>query len=226
MGKVIGEILPLAIGVAISVVPIIAVILMLFTKRAKTNSVAFLAGWVIGLVIAGGVALAIAGGSGAGGDSDEPTDGVGILKLLLGVGLIYLAARSWQKRPQEGQEAEMPRWMASIDQFGAGKSFGLAAALSGINPKNLALTVAAATTIAASGISSGEQIGVLAIFILLASVTVAAPVLTYLVMGHRADEPLNAMKTWLVAHNDAVMAVLFLVFGVKLLGDGLVIFTS
>ena len=120
----------------------------------------------------------------------------------------------------------MPGWMASLDQFGAGKSFGLAAALSGINPKNLALTVAAATTIAASGISSGEQIGVLAIFILLASVTVAAPVLTYLVVGHRADDSLNAMKTWLVAHNDAVMAVLFLVFGVKLLGDGLVILTS
>ncbi len=29
------------------------------------------------------------------------------------------------------------------------------------------------------------------------------------------------MKGWLAAHNDAVMAVLFLVFGAKLIADGL-----
>ena len=51
MGNVIGDILPMAIGVAISPVPIIAVILMLFTHRAKPNSMAFLGGWILGLAI-------------------------------------------------------------------------------------------------------------------------------------------------------------------------------
>ena len=199
---------------------------MLFTERAKTNSVAFLAGWLLGLIVVGGVALAVAAGSGAGTDADEPKDGVGILKLLLGVGLLFLAYRNWQKRPSEGEEAELPGWMASIDQFGAPKSFGLAAVLSGVNPKNLALTVAAATTIAASGLAAGEQIGALAVFIGLASLTVATPVLAYLVLGKKADNTLNSMKAWLVAHNDAVMAVLFLVFGVKLLGDGIAVLTG
>jgi len=111
--------------------------------------------------------------------------------------------------------------MASVDSFGAPKAFGLAAALSGINPKNLALTVAAATTIATGDIATGEQIGALTVFIVLASLTVAAPVVTYLILGHRIDETLSSMKAWLVAHNDAVMAVLFLLFGAKLLGDGI-----
>jgi hypothetical protein len=53
MGGAIGDILPLAIGVAISPVPIIAVILMLFSKKAKGNSLAFLVGWVLGLAIVG-----------------------------------------------------------------------------------------------------------------------------------------------------------------------------
>ncbi len=225
MGPAIGEILPLAIGVAISVVPIIAVILILFTTRAKRNSVAFLGGWVLGLVVAGGIALAVAGGSEAGDDGD-PKDGVGILKVLLGVALLFLAYRSWQKRPAEGEEAETPGWMASIDAFSAPKSAGVAALLSGVNPKNLALTVAASTTIAAAGLSTGEEIGVLAVFIVLASVTVAVPVLAYLVLGHKADGALNSMKAWLIGHNDAVMAVLLLVFGMKLLGDGLVVLTS
>jgi hypothetical protein len=223
MGTTIGEILPLAIGVAISVVPIIAVILMLFTERSKPNSVAFLAGWILGLAVAGGVGLAIAAGSGAGNDGDEAKDGVGILKLLLGVGLMYLAYRNWQKRPHEGEEPQTPAWMASIDEFGAPKSLGLGALLSGVNPKNLALTLAAAATIAASGISAGEQIGALAVFIFLASLTVATPVVSYLILGSRADGTLNSMKTWLIAHNNAVMAVLFVIFGFKLLGDGIAI---
>ena len=223
MGEVVGQILPLAVGVALSVVPIIAVILMLFTERAKTNSIAFLGGWLVGLVVAGGIGLAIADASGAETDSGQASDGAGFVKAVLGLGLLYLAYRNWQKRPKEGETAEMPGWMASIDQFSAPKSFGLAALLSGVNPKNLALTLAAATTIASADLTSGEQVGVLAVFILLASLTVAAPVVTYLVVGHKADDALNSMKTWLIANNDAVMAVVFLVFGFKLLGDGITI---
>jgi hypothetical protein len=57
VGNVIGDILPLAIGVAISPVPIIAVILMLFSARARTNGPAFLAGWIVGLTVVGAIVL-------------------------------------------------------------------------------------------------------------------------------------------------------------------------
>ena len=52
MGQVIGDILPLAIGVAISPIPIIAAILMLLSPKAKGTSVGFLLGWVVGIVVA------------------------------------------------------------------------------------------------------------------------------------------------------------------------------
>jgi hypothetical protein len=48
MGQVIGEYLPLAVGVAISPIPIVAVILMLFTDRARQDSLAFSVGWIGG----------------------------------------------------------------------------------------------------------------------------------------------------------------------------------
>ena len=51
MESALGSILPQAIGVAISPVPIIAVILMLFSKRARSNGIAFLVGWVLALVV-------------------------------------------------------------------------------------------------------------------------------------------------------------------------------
>ncbi len=52
MVPVIGEILPLALGVAISPIPIIAAILMLLSPKARVTSVGFLLGWVLGIVVA------------------------------------------------------------------------------------------------------------------------------------------------------------------------------
>jgi threonine/homoserine/homoserine lactone efflux protein len=98
--------------------------------------------------------------------------------------------------------------------------------LSGVNPKNLALTLAAAATIAAAGLTTGEQIGVFAIYVAIASSAVAAPVLVYLIMGERAQDGLNSLKEWLIANNNTVMAVLFVVFGAKLLGDGISILSG
>jgi Na+/melibiose symporter-like transporter len=127
MGSVIGEILPFAVAVAISVTAIIAVILILFTPKARTNSVAFLFGWVLGLTVVGTIVL-IAGDF-ASDDSGESTAS-GVVKLVLGLVLLLLAVRNWRSRPKAGEEPEMPGWMATIDDFGAGKSGGTAAFLS------------------------------------------------------------------------------------------------
>ncbi len=223
MGSVIGEVLPVAVAVAVSPVPVIAVILMLFTPKARTSSVAFLFGWLLGLIVVGSIVL-IAGDV-ASDDSGESTVS-GVVKLVFGLLFLVLAVRSWRSRPKAGEDPEMPGWMAAIDGFGAGKSAGFAALLSGLNPKNLALTAAAAATIAAAGLTTGEQIGAFAVFVAIGSVTVAAPVLVYLIMGERAQGGLNSLKEWLVANNNTVMAVLLVVLGAKLLGDAISILSS
>jgi hypothetical protein len=46
MGAVVGDPLPLAVGVAVSPVPIIAVILMLLAPRASGTSAGFGLGWL------------------------------------------------------------------------------------------------------------------------------------------------------------------------------------
>jgi hypothetical protein len=217
MGAALGEILGFAVGVAISPVPIIAVILMLFTAKARSNSVSFVLGWLIGLLLAGGVVLAIGLEASEGG----PSDASGVIKILIGVLFLFLAWRQWTGRPQGEEEPQMPGWMASIDGFTAVKSFGLAFLLAAVNPKNLGLTVAAAAAISASGLSGGEEIVVLVVFALLATLTVAVPVVWFLISGSSAEEQLTVMKDWLVANNNTVMAVLFVVLGAKVLGDGI-----
>ncbi len=220
MGEAIGDVLPLAIGVALSPVPIIAIVLMLGTPRARSNGPAFALGWVAGLTVVGGILLAFASGN-ADDDGGEPATWVSVVKLLIGVAFVLLAARTWRGRPKAGEQADLPKWMQAIDQFTPAKSLGAGFFLSGINPKNLALTIAAAAAIAQLGLSGGDEAVALAVFVLVGSVSILAPVAVYFLMGARAATILDGLKRWMGAHNAAIMTVLLLVLGAKLIGDAI-----
>ena len=75
-------------------------------------------------------------------------------------------------------------------------------------------------------ILAGEEIGAFAVFVTIASATVAAPVIVYLIMGERVQGGLNSLKEWLIANNNTVMAVLLVVFGAKLIGDAISILSN
>jgi threonine/homoserine/homoserine lactone efflux protein len=220
MGTAIGDILPLAIGVAISPIPIIAIILMLFSTRAKSNGSAFVLGWMLGMAVVGGIVLAI--GTTANLSSGRESQTISsILRLALGLLLIAVAVRNWQKRPKPGEEPQLPKWMAGLDTFTPAKALGLGGLLSGLNPKNLAFVLSASLVIGQAGLSTGQTILVFAIFVVIASLTVAGPALFYLVGGSKAAKTLQSMKVWLAANNATVMAVLCLVLGVVVLGKGI-----
>jgi threonine/homoserine/homoserine lactone efflux protein len=220
MNEAIGEFLPLAIGVAISPGPIIAVVLLLATPHARTAGPAFLLGCLAGLAIAGTIILLLAGTVDAS-DSGEPATWVSLVKIALGALLAFVGVRTWRGRPRGDQVAEMPSWMSKIDSLRAPKAFGLGLLLSGVNPKNLLLTVAAAAAIAQTGISSGEQAAALAVFVALGMLGVATPVAIFFALGDRSRTLLDGMRSWMAANNAVIMAVLVLVIGAKLVGDGI-----
>jgi threonine/homoserine/homoserine lactone efflux protein len=219
MGSAIGQILPFAIGVAISPIPIVALILMLFSASAKRNSIAFALGWILGLALVGAIVLAFGLDSNGSGESDTSAT----IKLVLGLMLLVAAVRQFRSRPHDGEDPKVPAWMDAIDSFTPNKAFGVGMLLSAVNPKNLALTVGAAATISSAGLDSTDEYITLAVYVLIASVTIIAPVAFYLILGERADRPLSEAKTWLLRNNNTVMFVLLLVFGFKLIGDGLAV---
>ncbi len=220
MGQGISEVLTFAIGVAISPVPIIAVILMLFSARARVNGPVFLVGWVLALAIVAGVVYAAAD-SGNASTSSGSSDTISWAKILVGVLFLLLAGRQWKSRPAPGAEPELPKWMAGIDTLSPAKAFGLGALLAGVNPKNLLLAAGAAAGLAQLGISTGDAVVAIVVFVIIGSLTIAGPVVYYLAGGEGARSTLTELKGWLGAHNAAVMTVLFLVFGVDLIAKGL-----
>jgi hypothetical protein len=220
MGDGISAILGFALGVAISPVPIIAVILMLFSQRARVNGPLFLLGWVVALAVVSGVAYVLAV-QGTASTSTTTSDTIAWGKIVFGVAFLLLALRTWRSRPAPGTEAEMPKWMASIDTLTSVKALGLGVVLAGVNPKNLLLSLAAGVALAGLGLSTSQAVGSLVVFVFVASLTIAIPVVYYLLGGEKAKARLDELKIWLAVHNDAVMTVLFLFFAVDLIAKGL-----
>src|SRR5687767_1350011 len=216
MNEAIGQVLSLGVGVALSPIPIVAVVLMPATPRARSNGPAFLLGWIAGLAVVGSVVLLVSDGADATG-ADGPATWVSILKLVLGALLLALAVKQWRGRPRGDEQPPVARWMQSIDAIQPPKALGMGALLSGVSPKNLLLTVAAATAIAQTGVAGGRQAIALVIFILIGTLGVGTPIAIYFALGERSRRVLDQLKTWMIAHNAAIMAAILLVLGAKLL---------
>ena len=224
MGHAVGDVLGHAAAIAVSPLAIVAIILILATPRGPLNGLLFTVGWVLGLAALGAVMLVIGGPSGAS-THHHPATWVGALHLALGVLLVLFGAREWRRRPRDPAQAQLPTWMAAIDRFTPLKILGLGLALSAANLKNAPLTISAGASISSAGIPVPQQIVTLAIFVIIASLGVLAPLAVYLIMGERAKRVLGSWRDWAVQHNVVVMAVLFFVLGLKLIGDGITILT-
>jgi threonine/homoserine/homoserine lactone efflux protein len=225
VGQAIGQILSFGIGVAVSPIPIIAVVLMLSTPGGRVNGTAFLGGWVLGIAVVGAIVLLVAGGASAS-KHGAPATWVSVVKIILGVGLLLLAGRQWRGRPRGRTRPELPGWMKTIDRFTPARSIAMAVALSAINPKNLLLIVGAAAAIAQTGASTGSQAVALIVFAIIGSLGVAAPVAMHYLMGERATTRLEELRDWMARENATIMALICLLIGAKLIGDAITALAS
>jgi threonine/homoserine/homoserine lactone efflux protein len=217
LSEAIGNLLPSALAVALSPIPVIAVILMLGTSRARANGPAFAVGWVLGLVTVSAVVLVAASGT------DDPDSGASTtssaVQAAFGVLLLWVALKQWRGRPASGEEAEMPSWMADLDHFTPVRSLGLGVLLSAVNPKNLALTLTAAASIAQAGLDTTDSVIAVAVFVVIGSATTVGAVIAYLVGGDRVTATLASIRQFMATHNAVIMMIVCLVLGAKLLGD-------
>ena len=212
----LSETLPFAIGVAASAVAVIALVLILQGSRALSSGLSFTLGWVlgVGVVCAAGVAFGLA-------VSDDPARWTQWLRTLLGALLLVAAIRKWRQRVPSGQEPTPPKWMSGLQDSAPGKAAVLGFLLGGINPKNLMLTLGAAATLGAGGLSSSELWITGIAYVVVASVTVLVPMGIYILMRSKADELLANLGEWMKSNSDAITTVVLVIFGVKLLLGGL-----
>lgn len=215
----IADLLPTAMAVALSPFPVVAIVMVLASPRARSAGPSFAVGWVVGLTAVSVAVVVLA--SGAGDEGSTVDEGVNWLQVVLAGVLFAMARRQWRKRPAPGIEPEMPGWMVSIDAITPSRAALLGLALSAANPKNLVLTLAAATSIAQAGLDGGQTAVAVAAFVVIGSVSVAGSVVFALVAPDPAARRLAGVREFMVDHNAAIMTVVLLLLGAKVLGNGL-----
>lgn len=217
--EAIGDLLSAAAAVALSPIPIVAVVVVLGTPRARTSGPAFALGWILGLAAVSVLVLLLLP------DADDPDSdaarGVSWGEVAIGLLFLGMAAKQWRKRPGPGQPAEKPKWMATLGSVTPARATGLGLALSGANPKNLALTLAAAASIAEAGLDRTDTALAVGAYVAVGSITVAGSVILYLIDSERAERPLASIKRFMSDYNAVIMMVILLLLGAKLLGNGL-----
>ncbi len=222
MGGAISGSVGYALGIAISPIPIAALILTMLSVRPRTNSIAFATGWILGIATVATVA-AVTPLFDAG---DEPSDRRGWVRLSIGVLIVIAAVWRWRTRPDPDDEPPTPPLLRAIDLAGRFGVLGIGFVLAALNPKDLLLAAAGGAEIASSDLGGGDTTVALAIFTAIAASTAIIPVATYLLLGQRLDDRLHRSRAWLIRHNPVIMAlvlaavgVLFIVEAIEILRD-------
>ena len=215
-GSVLTELIPLALVVALSPLSIIPAVLVLHTPRPRPTGLGFLAGWLFGLAVLTAIFLEVS--SLAGGLRDKPPTWASWLRIVIGAALIIFGLYRWFTRKRS---AHTPGWMNSMSKFTPARATLTAAALTVLNPKVLFVSAAAGLAIGTAGLRSPGAWGAVAWYVLVASSTVAIPILAYAVAGDRLDEPLTRLKDWMERQHATLVAVILIVIGLLVLYKGI-----
>jgi hypothetical protein len=214
--SVLSKVIALAAVIALSPITVIPAVLVLHAPRPRPASLAFLGGWLVGLVTL--TAAFVAGSGLLGGLHATPTTWASWVRLVFGVALIGLAAFHWFTRHRN---RSMPRWMRSFSTLSPMRAGAVAAVLVPLRPEVLILCAAAGLAVGNSSLSAGAQLVAAAIFVVLAASTVAIPILAYVGAGDRLEEPLERLKAWMEANHDAMLAVILFLIGLIVLYNGI-----
>lgn len=211
MGNALSEMLPLAVAIAVSPVPILAVVFMLVTGEGRGNALGLLGGWAfaIATVCAAVALLGIA-------EPSQDGTGVAIGQLVLAAVLVVVIVVEWRRRPRAGGPPRPPRFMRVLEGGGPSRAFLIGIALVVFNAKDGVLTVAAGAKLTEASLGPLAAAACVVVFTVAASSTMIAPVLVDVAMGERATPHLRRAHAWLERHGTEAVLVTLAVIAVVL----------
>ena len=181
MLELIAELVPQAIGMAASPLPLIAVLLMILSPNGRGRSLGFAVGRVLAVLV---TVLAVAA------LSDAATQGSGGTRVgaqssasCLAWDSSLLALSKFRSRPKGAAEPKTPGWMQALDGIPPAKALRTGFLVTAINPKELIFGIAAGVVIGSASIPPGMVAAALLIYTALATITVVVPVVAYLLLG-------------------------------------------
>jgi hypothetical protein len=214
-GSVLTKLVPLGLVIALSPITVIPAVLVLHAPRPRPAGLAFLGGWMLGLVA---LTAAFVGASDLlGGLHQTPPTWASWLRVVLGLALIGFGIYRWLTRHRH---TKTPAWLRSFTKLTPVRA-GVTGAALGLRPEVLILCAAAGLAIGTSGlgVAAGWICG--AVFVVVSASTVAIPILGYVGAGDRLDDALERLKVWMEENHGAMMAVILIAIGLIVVYNGI-----
>jgi hypothetical protein len=212
----VGSVLTLlALALALAVQPwsVLAGVLLVTADRGVAKESAYVAGWLAALTV---VALASAALYPQVPKSTSSSTVLSWVEIASGVLLGGWLFVRW-RRPRVAQAPKQPKWMGRLDSMSPAPAFVLGAFL-----PNYVVVVAAVGEMMQSQMSQRRLIAAGLVFVVVASLGVAAPLLVLLVRRGDAAEVYQGWRQWLLGHGQIVMYVVVAMVAVVLVAKGVV----
>jgi threonine/homoserine/homoserine lactone efflux protein len=206
-----------ALGVALSPLPLLAMLLVLGGRRPVAHGAAFWAAWTIGVAAATIAFVLLAEVSGA---TDDDPRAIAVAEIAIGALFLVFAARLVLSGRGERSDA-VPSWLQALDRSGGRRAALIGLVLSGANPKNLALTLAAAIAIAEAHERERDLTLAAVGFVLVAVSAVSLLLAGYAAFSSRFRRIVSALRKAIARHDRTIAVVLGAVIGAFFLLDGL-----
>jgi hypothetical protein len=210
----------LGLAVAVSPIPLLVLALVLVTPRRRANGLAFLAGWVGGLMLVSVIASLFADALKAALGMDPPTWTL-MVKLVIGVGFIVMGLRAANEARHHKGADQLPALASGLDEMGPGRSFALAGFLGIVGLKNPMICLAAAFFISTSGLGIGERFVGWLLLLAAATIPFAIPVFYAGWGGETAKAKIDRAHAWIESHSYDLVAGTFLCMGIFFAGNAL-----
>jgi hypothetical protein len=215
-GSVLTKLIPLGLVIALSPITVIPAVLVLHAPRPRPAGLAFLGGWVLGLVA---LTAVFVGASDLLGDLQQaPPRWASWLRVVLGSALIAFGVFSWLTRHRH---TKTPGWLRSFSKLTPLRAGVTGAVLVVIRPEVLILCAAAGLAIGTGRLSVAAALIDGAVFVIVSASTVAIPILGYVGAGDRLDDALERLKDWMEENHGAMMAVILVVIGLIVVYNGI-----
>jgi hypothetical protein len=214
--SVLTSLIPLALVVSVSPLSVIPAVLVLQTQRPKPTGLAFLGGWLLGLVVL--TAVFVFSSDALGGLHNKPPAWASWTRIVLGLALIGFGIYKWLTR--EGH-TESPKWMRSFETLTPARALATGLALVVVRVEVLTMCALAGLAIGSGNLGTAGELVTGAIYIAVAASTVAIPVLAYVAAGHRMDHPMARLKEWMEKNNAALLAAVLVLIGLMVLHNGI-----
>lgn len=213
----LGAIVPIAVAMSLSSIPIMVTIVVLLSPSPRRRAMAFLIAWVVGMAGVLYACILLAGALPEPNTAKQPQPVVGVAIIAVGVALLLLGVLG-ARRPRT--TSGMPSWLTAVGLVGWAKAAGLALVLN-LRPKALLLAFAAGLSLRGTELTPGQTGIVVTIYTVIAVSSVAGPIVYSLAAPVRSQAWLVIARTWVEKNNAVVTLVILLLVGAVVLGEGI-----